>query len=240
MNLPNPPYPVDINAKGWRLEVDYVAWERTESWILLVESERPFLMMMLLQSWRQVPCGTLPESDLLLSRLAGVDPGRWLDLKPRLLSGWFLAANRRYYHPLLVERVEYMLRVRGDASARQARFRTRGATTRPRNSTKKQQEVDDWLATLPPDRAQALRDELAGALASGQVIFSQLAWLQEVDARWNEAGRPVPRYGQSECARRLAHVRPPELDIVESVPREEARSMCGDLLTQLKERRLKL
>lgn len=238
MDLPNPPYDSDIQAQGWRLEIDYVAWECSDGWTLLSESERPFLVMVLLQSWRQQPCGTLPESDLLLSRLAGVELDKWLDLKPRLLSGWFLAANRRYYHPLMVERVQYMLRVREGASARQARFRARDAAARPRSSANKLQNVDDWLATLPPERAQALNDELIGARSAGQIIVSPFAWLQEINARWNEVGRTVRRYGESERARRLAHTPPPdEIAVDEPVPREEARSLCGDLLMQLKKRR---
>lgn len=234
MDLPNPPYPVDINAKGWRLELDYVAWERSDGWTLLSESERPFLMMILLQSWRQVPCGSLPESDLLLCRLAGLDSGQWLELKPRILSGWFLATNHRYYHPLIIERVENMQRVRGDASTRQARFRARDVAARPRNPAQKQQEVDHWLATLPPERAQALSDELVGARSAGQAIVSPGAWLREVNARWDEAGRPVLHYGESERARRLAHVPRPEIAVVESMPREEARRNSRNLLVQVK------
>lgn len=239
MDLPDPPYPSDINAKGWRLEIDYMAWERADCWTLLSEMERPFLVMMLLQSWRQLPCGSLPESDLLMSRLIGVDSEQWLQLKPRILCGWYLAANHRFYHPLMVERVEYMLRVRNGASTRQARSRSRAAATGPRNSTKKQQEVADWLATLPPERAQALQDELVGARAAGQTIVSSFAWLLEVNARWDEAGRPILRYGASERARRMAHTSPLEPTTGESVPRAEAHSMCVDLLAQLGKRRLK-
>lgn len=237
MDLSNPPYPSDVNAKGWRLEIDYLAWERSDGWTLLAESERPFLVMMLLQAWRQQPCGTLPESDLLLCRLAGVDSGQWLQLKQRIMSGWFLAANHRYYHPLLIERVENMLRVRGKASDRQAQFRARDAAARPRSPVKKQQRVDDWLDTLPPERAQMLKDELTGARSAGHSIVSPLAWLQEVNERWNEAGRPVIHYGESERARRLAHARPSEIAVVESMPREEARRKFGDLLVQLKKPR---
>lgn len=235
--LPTPPYPTDINAKGWRLEMDYVAWERADSWTLLAEQERPFLVMMILQAWRQVPCGTLPENDLLLSRLAGVDLEQWLQLKPKILSDWYLAVNRRYYHPLLTERVEYMLRVRGDASARQARFRVKDAAARPRNPIKKQQDVDCWLATLPLERAQALSDELSGARSAGQIIVSPLSWLQEVNERWNEVGREVMFYGESERARRLAHTPPHEIAVAESMSKEEGRSRCGELLDLLGKRR---
>ncbi|MYN14971.1 hypothetical protein GSY71_17685 [Pusillimonas sp. TS35] len=237
MDGSNPPYPSDVNAKGWRLEIDYLAWERSDGWTLLSESERPFLIMILWQSWRQVPCGSLPESDLLLCKLAGVDSGQWQDLKPRILSGWFLATNRRYYHPLLIERVEDMLRAREGASNRQARFRARDVAARPRGPTKRHQEIEQWLASLPPERARLLNYEFLGARSAGHSIVAPLAWLQEVNARWNEVGRPVLRYGESERARRLADVPPPEPAPEELAPREEVHSICVDLLAQLGKRR---
>lgn len=238
MDLPNPPYASDVHAKGWRLELDLGAWERSNSWTLLSESERPFLLMMLWQAWRQLPCGTLPESDVLLSRLAGLDAGRWLALKPRLLSEWFLAADHRYYHPLMIERVKGMLHVRKDASIRQARFRSRSTQIRSRNAMDRNEDIDRWLATLPPERALALRDELAGACAAGHTIVAPLQWLTEVHARWEEAGRVTYRYGEAERARRLAHMPTPETACAESLPDpEESRKFFAELKEQLQQKK---
>src|SRR5690554_799188 len=118
--LPRPPYPTDTDAKGWRFEVDYQSWERTDAWLLLKEDERPFLLMLALQSWRQVPCASLPNKPILLARLAGLSLERWAVVSERILADWFLAGDQRLYHPLLIERVQGMSKVREGGLTRQA------------------------------------------------------------------------------------------------------------------------
>ena len=112
-DLPKPPYPADTDAQGWRCEFDYQKWERSDAWLLLEEGERPFLLMLVLQSWRQVPCSSLPNKPILLARLAGLSLERWTVLSEKILADWFLAGDQRWYHPLLIERVEGMSKVRG-------------------------------------------------------------------------------------------------------------------------------
>lgn len=235
-DLPKPPYPSGTDAKGWRFEFDYQSWERTDAWVLLKEDERPFLLMLALQSWRQVPCSSLPNKPILLARLAGLSLERWAVLSERILVDWFLAGDQRLYHPLLVERVEGMVKVREGGLTRQTRFRARAAETPPSATAKKHRlTVDTLLASLPADRAQDLRDELAGAIAAGQSISAPVAWLQEVNARWDEAGKATLHFGEGERARRRAHTPPKEIAVATTQSEAvDVRNLCSSMLKTLK------
>jgi hypothetical protein len=236
-DLPKPPYPADSDAKGWRFEFDYQKWERTDAWLLLKEEERPFLLMLVLQSWRQVPCSSLPNKPILQARLAGLSVEQWAELSKRVLADWFLASDQRLYHPLLVERVQGMSKVREGGVTRQTRFRERvGGETRPRTK-KSQLTLDAFLSSLPPDRAQDLNDEWNGAIAAGQSIVSPIAWLQEINARWDEAGKVTLRFGEAERARRRAHASATEIALAATQsPAEpvDIRSICDGMLRNLK------
>lgn len=237
-DLPKPPYSADIDAQGWRFEFDYQKWERTDAWLLLEEDERPFLLMLTLQSWRQVPCASLPNKPILLARLAGLSLERWTVLSERALADWFLAGDQRLYHPLLIERVQDMSKVRKGGKVRQARYREGVVEAGPRTIAKKPQlTLDALLAILPADRAQDLRDELNGATAAGQTIVSPVAWLQEVNARWDEAGRVMLHFGEAERARRRAHTSSMNIALAATQSQTdpaETRSMCDSMLKGLK------
>jgi len=237
-DLPEPPYPADTDAKGWRFEFDYQKWERSDAWLLLDEDERPFLLMVALQSWRQVPCASLPNKPILQARLASLSVERWAELSNRVLADWFLAGDQRLYHPLLVERVQGMLKIREGGLARQTRFRARVPEASPRALGKKTQlTVDALLASVPADRAQDLSDELAGAIAAGQSIVSPAAWLQEINARWDETGKVTLRFGEAERARRRAHASATEIaSAATQSPAEpvDIRSICDGMLRNLK------
>ena len=57
-------------------------------------------------AWHQVPAGSLPSDDRVLSNLAGY--GRvvkeWEKVKEEALHGWILCDDGRYYHPVICEK----------------------------------------------------------------------------------------------------------------------------------------
>lgn len=59
-------------------------------------------------AWHQVPAGSLPADDRVLSNLAGY--GRvvkeWLNIKDEALHGWVLCEDGRYYHPVICEKAQ--------------------------------------------------------------------------------------------------------------------------------------
>lgn len=62
--------------------------------------------MLMCASWHQVPAGSLPSDDRILSNLAGF--GRvvkeWKKYKDEALHGWVLCDDGRYYHPVVCEK----------------------------------------------------------------------------------------------------------------------------------------
>lgn len=58
------------------------------------------------KSWQQVPCGSLPDDDIELCRLAelGRDLKAWRKVKTNALHGWLKCTDGRLYHPVVTEK----------------------------------------------------------------------------------------------------------------------------------------
>lgn len=132
---PEPPYPSDTRAKGWRFELDYERIEQSDTWALATPEMRPWLLMIWLSAWRQSPCGSLPASDELIAARIGMPARQFAAHRDILLRGWWLAADGRMYHPTMTERVQELLEARAKEAARQRGWRQKnqgltGAVTR--------------------------------------------------------------------------------------------------------------
>ena len=64
-------------------------------------------MTLWLKSWEQVPCGTLPDDDVELCRLAefGRDLKAWRKVKDRAMHKWFKCSDGRLHHEIVAEGV---------------------------------------------------------------------------------------------------------------------------------------
>lgn len=83
------------------------------------------------QSWWQLPAGSLPDHDATLAALSGAQE-RWPELRARALHGWIACNDGRLYHPVIVELAAGVLaeEVNHDhrnalAAARMRRYRAR-------------------------------------------------------------------------------------------------------------------
>jgi len=107
MTLPKPPIQNNIDLRSFEfMPLDVVRF-RDSDFTALVEAEAfrsGFLLMC--ASWHQVPAGSLPNDDRILSNLAGF--GRvvkeWEKFKDEALRGWVLCDDNRYYHPVVCEK----------------------------------------------------------------------------------------------------------------------------------------
>lgn len=104
-SAPEAPYPADTKAKGWRFELDYERIEQSDTWVLAAADMRPWLLMLWMTSWRQVPCGSLPATDELIAARLGMEIRQFRANRDILLRGWWLADDGRLYHPVITEQV---------------------------------------------------------------------------------------------------------------------------------------
>lgn len=76
-------------------------------------------------AWHQIPASSLPNDDAVLARFAMVDLQTWLEIRDAVLGPWVLCRDNRWYHPVLVEKVEgSWAKMRGRA-AKEAAFSKR-------------------------------------------------------------------------------------------------------------------
>lgn len=117
------PYPPDTRSKGWRFELDLEQIDQSDTWALTPADIRPWLLMLWAVSWRQTPCGSLPDDDELISVRLGMDAELFAKHRAKLLRGWWKADDGRLYHDTLVKRVTEMLALRDKEKNRKADYR---------------------------------------------------------------------------------------------------------------------
>jgi hypothetical protein len=122
------PYPPDTRAKGWRFELDYEQVEQSDTWGVTKPEARPWLLMLWMTAWKQVPCGSLPADHEVIAGKIGAPDALWKKHKATLLRGWWLAEDGRLYHNTLATRVAEMMRKRRSDADRQASKRAREAS----------------------------------------------------------------------------------------------------------------
>jgi hypothetical protein len=130
MSLPVP-YPADTRAKGWRFELAYEQIEQSDTWGLAKPEARPWLLMLWLTAWKQVPCGSLPADHQVIAGKLGIPDDVWEKHGAVLLRGWWQAEDGRLYHNTLTTRVLEMMSKRRSDADRQALRRSRKSADEP-------------------------------------------------------------------------------------------------------------
>lgn len=119
------PYPADTRAKGWRFELDYEQIEQSDTWGVTKPEARPWLLMLWMTAWKQVPCGSLPADHDVIAGKLGIPDDIWERHKGSLLRGWWQAEDGRLYQDTLVARVQEMMGRRRSESDRKSRGRAK-------------------------------------------------------------------------------------------------------------------
>lgn len=107
--------------------MDYEQIEQSSTWALAGVEARPWLLMMWMTAWRQVPCGSLPSEESVIAAQIGMPPKMWAKHRDVMMRGWTAADDGRVYHPTLTARVVEMMARRRSDSDRKARERMRKA-----------------------------------------------------------------------------------------------------------------
>jgi hypothetical protein len=119
------PYAADVQAKGWRFELDHERIRRSDTWALAPAEIKPWLLMLWMTAWEQAPCGSLPAADELVAARIGMPMKTFAKHRACLMRGWWQAEDGRLYHDTLVERVVEMIGAKDKERSRKAAYRAR-------------------------------------------------------------------------------------------------------------------
>ncbi|WP_082823553.1 MULTISPECIES: DUF1376 domain-containing protein [unclassified Rhodanobacter] len=98
-----PLVPAGVDLRDFAfMPVDVQRLLTSETWVLGNGDERAAAMTLWLVSWHQVPAGSLPDNDRMLSHLSQAKS--WTKIKAHVMRGWLLADDGRYYHPVVAEK----------------------------------------------------------------------------------------------------------------------------------------
>lgn len=75
----------------------------SETWVLGSADERVAAMTLWLESWHQVPAGSLPDNPRMLAHLSGAG-ARWAKVADHAMRGWVKCSDGRLYHPVVCEK----------------------------------------------------------------------------------------------------------------------------------------
>jgi hypothetical protein len=173
--LPDPfsPHEADLRAFGF-MPLDVGRLRRSKTW--LIAKRRPqigfYAMNLWMESWHQLPAGSLEPDDDLLADMAMCPPDQWAEVRDDVMRGWTLCSDGRLYHPVVAEKVNEaweMRRAHSDrARARAARRWSKNNNDLPPDT----QPVYEGKAELspPPDDTGGMHDACtmhAGCITSG-------------------------------------------------------------------------
>ena len=130
----SPPYPAETRAKGWRFELDLEQIEQSDTWALASPDLRPWLLMLWSVSWKQLPCGSIPDDDDIIAARIGMKLSVFKKARTVLLRGWWRADDGRLYHPTVTQRVLTMLETKQKEKDRKAAYRAKASVNVPRDN----------------------------------------------------------------------------------------------------------
>lgn len=103
-NVTPPLTPADCDLRGleW-MPLDVARVMDSDMFALSTGEEFKAAFALWCKSWAQVPAGSLPDDDRVLSRLSGAG-SRWKKVRAMALRGWILCSDGRLYHRVVSEK----------------------------------------------------------------------------------------------------------------------------------------
>jgi len=156
--LPDPPYPEDTEANGYKPEFNISRIKQSRTWLLAAPEVRPWLLMLWAEAWSSTPVGSYEDDLEYIAARIGCSV-EWLEVHRKiLLRGWERHSDGRLYHPYVVNQVSKMLKNRRNNAARQARWRNSASQgnnasvtryERVSNAAEQEQEQEQEYKTPP-------------------------------------------------------------------------------------------
>lgn len=146
MSSPDPLIASDVDLRDFAyMPIDIRRLLTSETWLTSSGDEKAAAMTLWLESWHQVPAGSLPDNDRMLAVLSQAG-GRWRKVKEAALRGWVKCSDGRLYHPVVCEKAN-------DAWAKKIaqRQRTQSARDARRHRTVTDDTTDDATLSVTED-----------------------------------------------------------------------------------------
>ena len=105
----------DLRCERW-FNLDIVSLQNSE--FIHTANPAEFMAGFLLwtRSFHQVPAGSLPNNEAVLSKLAGgynYQSASWKKIRTMALHGWALCSDNRLYHPMVTDAILEILHPTG-------------------------------------------------------------------------------------------------------------------------------
>lgn len=169
-DLPEPPYPADTKANGYKQEIDLYRICQSKTWILADAEIRPWLLMLWISSWGNVPTGSWDDDDAYIAARIGCKFEFFVGHREQIMRGWKKYNDGRLYHDYIKTQVVEMLRRRRSSTDRKRKSRMQAAenghVTRDAHVTtcdphgtyakEQEQEQDNIPVTVPRSSEQFL------------------------------------------------------------------------------------
>lgn len=165
--LPDPLVPADVDLRdfaGMWLDTDRLL--KSETWRMGTSDEKAAAMTLWLESWHEVPAGSLPSNDRFLAKLSQAE--RWNKSREHALRGWVLCSDNRLYHPVVAEKaleawVEKLAAAISGAIGNAKRWNVEVDTTRMRQQFR---DAVDRLSELDP-QSRVLKKKAVAVILAG-------------------------------------------------------------------------
>ena len=105
--LPPPPTPADADLREFAfMPLDVLRLRDSEVAARSTGDEFRCAVLLWCAAWHQVPAGSLPDDDIVLSQLAGFGRAvkEWQKVRDGALRNWYKCADHRLYHPVVAEK----------------------------------------------------------------------------------------------------------------------------------------
>lgn len=120
---PDPPYPPETKSNGFRQEIDLDRILASKTWTLADHECRPWLVLIWILSWRNVPCGTWEPDDEFIAASIGCKFEWFQGHRVQLMRGWVRHSDGLLYHQFITSQVLEMLARRRSTVGRVKKYR---------------------------------------------------------------------------------------------------------------------
>lgn len=180
--LPPPPTPADADLREFAfMPLDVLRLRDSEVAARSTGDEFRCAVLLWCAAWHQVPAGSLPDDDIVLSQLAGFGRAvkEWQKVRAGSLRNWYKCEDGRLYHPVVAEKAAEAWAGRVKYAEKKEAERHRKAEER---RLKKAQDDANKAANEIPDNFNLSEGQMGNVQRTGAGNPPEIALKETVDS----------------------------------------------------------